>query len=252
MKSIFTLAAFLLAGFISLGQNGGKLTVSNYNNYSISVVVDGRNYQKARGSETFIIDDLSAGYHTLKIYRTQRGSRYASQQLVYSSNVLIRKGYHVDITINRFGKAFKDEMQINSRYASEGWDDNRWDRWEWDDRNDRRNDRDRWDDRDQRNDRTRYKPISETDFARLKQVLSNESFEETRKNIAKQASVENSFSAAQVKQIIELFSFDDTRLDLAKYFYDHTTDKQNYFIVSDALSFSSSKNELSKYISEQR
>lgn len=256
MKSIFTLAAFLLAGYVSSGQSGGKLTISNYNNYSISVVVDGRDFSRSRGSETFFINDLSSGYHNVKIYRRNRGTRYGSQsaqQLIYSSNILIRRGYHVDITINRFGKAFKDEMQINSRYTSEGWDDNRWDRWEWDDRDDRRNDRDRWDDRDRRDDRNRYdRAMNETDFSRLKQVLSNESFDDTRKNMAKQATVQNRFTSAQVKQLVELFSFDESRLELAKYFYEFTTDKQNYIIVSDALTFSNSKNELSKFISEQR
>src|SRR5688572_15809792 len=101
MKSIFTLASLLIGWLYTSAQDGGKLTISNYNNYSISVSVDGRTLSRSRGSETFVVENLSSGYHNIKIYRSNRNTRYTSQQLVYSSNILIRRGYHTDITINR-------------------------------------------------------------------------------------------------------------------------------------------------------
>jgi hypothetical protein len=49
-----------------------------------------------------------------------------------------------------------------------------------------------------------------------------------------------------------LFTFENNRLEVAKYAYRKTADKQNYYQLNDALTFSSTKEELARFIRESR
>jgi hypothetical protein len=55
-----------------------------------------------------------------------------------------------------------------------------------------------------------------------------------------------------VKELMLLFSFENNKLDIAKSAYRKTIDKQNYLNVNDALTFSSSREELVRFIRESR
>jgi hypothetical protein len=55
-------------------------------------------------------------------------------------------------------------------------------------------------------------------------------------------------STDQIIEIVNLFSFEENKLDYAKFAYSKCVDKNNYFIVNDAFSFSSSTDELTEYI----
>lgn len=97
-----------------------------------------------------------------------------------------------------------------------------------------------------------YYPISDADFQAAKKNIEKQSFEETRVSTAKQIiKAKGCFSAEQIKQLCEGFSFEASRLDIAKYAYDYCSDKDNYYVVSDAFSFSSSTTELNKYIEKR-
>ena len=61
----------------------------------------------------------------------------------------------------------------------------------------------------------------------------------------------NQFLSDQVKHMMQLFSFENARLDLAKYAYGNTSDQRNYFVVYDALSYSSSKEQLAQYLKHE-
>ena len=54
----------------------------------------------------------------------------------------------------------------------------------------------------------------------------------------------------QVKELMSLFTFENNKLELAKYAYRKTVDQKSYFQVMDALTFSSSKDELARFIRE--
>jgi Domain of unknown function (DUF4476) len=84
-------------------------------------------------------------------------------------------------------------------------------------------------------------------FYQLKQSIQNESFDDTKQAIAAQAIRNNYFTSTQIKELVQLFSFESSKLAVAKLGYKNTIDKQNYFIVNDAFSFSSSKQELMQY-----
>jgi hypothetical protein len=240
MKKIFT-SLILLALTLPVLALNSRLTISAANdNDVISVQVDGRNYQfnRSRNGNDIVIDDLRAGYHSVKVYkqndnRRNNGRQGNSMKLIYNGNIYVRNGFHTDITINRFGKAFTDERQIN-RYG--GYDDDNG----YDD-NDRDWDRDR--DRQMMNARS---------FEQLKQSIRRENYDESKIAITKSAIRNQFISSNQVVELVGLFSFDASKLDIAKYLYHYAADPENYYVVANSFGFSSSKTELLRYIEQNR
>jgi Domain of unknown function (DUF4476) len=91
-------------------------------------------------------------------------------------------------------------------------------------------------------------PMTKTAFESAKTSIGGKGFDEDRLNVAKKAVKSNCMSSSQIKEVMDLFAFDDTRLTFAKYAYDYCTDTDNYSVVSEAFSFSSSTDELNTYI----
>ena len=91
-------------------------------------------------------------------------------------------------------------------------------------------------------------PMSSSDFADAIASINDKGFDETKLTLAKQIGSSNCLSTAQVKQVMGLFGFEDSKLDFAKFAYDHVTDRNNYYKVNDVFGFSSSVDELNKYI----
>ena len=212
MKKIFTFFTALCFSVILFGQS--KLSITNSGNADIRVMIDGKKYPA--GNNVIMINNLQSG----------------SYQLVYSNNLFVKQQYHVDISINRFGKAFVDEQLISS------WN----------------NDDDDWgvDNDDQYYDNVSKRQMNNADFQKLKQTLQGESFENTKLKIAKQFIAANYFTAAQIKELANIFSYENSKLDIAKFAYDYTIDKGNYFMVNDVFSYSSSKEALMEYIGAKK
>lgn len=85
-------------------------------------------------------------------------------------------------------------------------------------------------------------------FGMVRNSISRLSFDSDRLAIARQAVQQNGCTAAQVAELMRMLSFESSRLDLAKHAYSFTADQQNYFVVYDCLTFSSSVRELQQYI----
>jgi len=94
-------------------------------------------------------------------------------------------------------------------------------------------------------------PVAQGNFETFKNSVRNTSFSESKEKLAKDFLRKNCVSAQQVKELVSLFSFEESKLNIAKAAYDSCVDKNNYFIVADAFSFSSSKEELMEYISSR-
>ncbi len=95
--------------------------------------------------------------------------------------------------------------------------------------------------------------VNADEFGQIKETISKESFNSTKLTLAKQIiRSKNCFTTMQVSEMVRLFSFEDSRLELAKFAYDFTIDKENYYKVADAFSFSSSKEELMRFLEEKR
>jgi len=236
MKQICTFFTALFCSVLVFGQS--KLSVSSTGNADIRVMIDGKKYTAS--NNMLMVNNLKNGNHNVKIFkfqndrnRNQANNRNGIYQLVYSSTIFVKAQYHVDISINRFGKAFVDEQLISGGYNDEDDD---------------------WgvDNNDQYYDRYSRRAMDKESFDRFKQSLKKESFDDTRLRVAKQFVNTNYFTAAQVKDLAGLFGFEEGKLEIAKYAYDYTVDKGNYFIVADAFSFGSSKESLMSYIQTRK
>lgn len=94
-------------------------------------------------------------------------------------------------------------------------------------------------------------PASSTDMSNLKGSIQKQSFADNKMNVAKNFIKNKCLSVAQIKEVMGLFSFEDDKLEFAKAAYDRCSDKENYFMVGDALTFSSSQDELMDFINSK-
>ncbi len=94
-----------------------------------------------------------------------------------------------------------------------------------------------------------YLVMSDNAFCALKTTVANTSFDSNKLLIAKQAIASNYLTAFQVSELADLMTFESNKLEFAKCAYKYTVDKNNYFVVNNVFTFSSSVYELNKYIS---
>lgn len=78
--------------------------------------------------------------------------------------------------------------------------------------------------------------------------LDNTAFSDDQMILVEQALSFYSFSTRQVMLIMQHFSFEDDKLQVAKLAYNSTVDIQNYYMVNQMFSFSSSIDELNQYL----
>ena len=75
------------------------------------------------------------------------------------------------------------------------------------------------------------------------------SFDNDKINLIQYQIKNTNFTSQQLKDLLQVMSFDKNKLTVAKLGYLKCVDRQNFYIVSEAFDFSSSKNELLKFIS---
>jgi len=119
MKKITTFLAFIFLS-VSLFAGGlpSRLLVTNLENSTLRIVVDGRHFDGVR--HTLALNDLSAGYHQVKVYQVRRGW-FKSDRLMYSSTVFLKPNYQVNVLINHSGQLSIAEQ----RMGRTGRDDDR-------------------------------------------------------------------------------------------------------------------------------
>ena len=94
-------------------------------------------------------------------------------------------------------------------------------------------------------------PCSDADFIEAKHTIENADFEQTKLTIAKQIVASELMTASQLAEIARLFDFEQTKLEFLKYAYKYCFDPNKYYLVNNVFEFSSSVDELNKYISRQ-
>lgn len=94
-------------------------------------------------------------------------------------------------------------------------------------------------------------PMSRESFRQALWTLQRESFDQTRLEMAKQIARQNCLLAQDVKEMVALLEFESNRLALAKFAYDYTHDLSNYFVVAESFQFSSSRDELMRYMNSR-
>ena len=232
MKKIFTLIIGSLFSLTLLAYDGSRLSISTVNNsMDLKIEIDGRKLDLRDNSIT--LSNIREGSHNIRIYKERKNAYGFSKrpEVIYASTVFIRRGFHTDILVNRFGKVFVDESRIN-------------------------NDNDiSYDDEDTNEG---FEPggygsvMSPRDFEMVKDQLCREWSENNRMTSAKVITDKSYFTTPQVIEILHLFSLESNKLELAKYAFRKTVDKQNYYKVEDALLFKSSKDELARFVRGSR
>jgi hypothetical protein len=216
---------------------------------------------------------MKPGYHSVKVYRERNfgiftifGQRY---DVVFNNSLFIKPQSIVIIDIDRLGRAqvlenswgrgfdnerdWKNDKDFNFDGGRTGGDYGHRDR--------AGNDGDsRWGDRDDRDDsygnNGSYgsygsnfgRTLSDVEY---NQLLHNINRESSENNMMKSATLiinTNYLTSEQVKEMLQLFTFENNKLSLAELAYDKTVDKRNYFVVNDVFSYSSSKDELARFI----
>jgi hypothetical protein len=84
------------------------------------------------------------------------------------------------------------------------------------------------------------------------QQISAQTFEDNRLQVAQQIVMSNRITSAQVTDIARLFSFESTRLQFAKFAYAYVLDPNSFFMVNNAFTFSSSVDDLHRFITGSR
>lgn len=87
-------------------------------------------------------------------------------------------------------------------------------------------------------------PASKEQVAEIVRVVKKTSFDDDKCDIAKLCVMLRPVFAKDLRSIAKLFSFDSAKVEFLSYAYQFCPDKENYTIVLDALSFSSSKDKI--------
>ena len=272
MKKIFTLVSslFLTIALFAADRPKSMLTIKSVDqNSDIKVIIDGRRFEP--NDNYMRIRDMRPGYHSIKIYRERNfgiftifGQRY---DVVFNNSLLIKPQGNTMISIDRLGRAQVVENRMGRGYD---WNDKDWktdhdfdfdggsnygdysdhDR-TWNDRRTGpgdRNDRD-----DNYGNNGSYgsnfgRTLSDIEFNQLLHNINRESSENNMMKSATQIINTNYLMSEQVKEMLQLFSFENNKLTLAELAYDRTVDKRNYFVVNDVFRYSSSADELARFI----
>jgi hypothetical protein len=90
--------------------------------------------------------------------------------------------------------------------------------------------------------------VSEQDFAPLLAQIKAKTLDDDQVKLVEMMSVNRCFNTAQIKAIADEMSFDDGKMKVFKMCYARCPDKQNYYQLTDKLTFTSNKDELRRFI----
>lgn len=207
--------------------------------------------QKTTAFNRWSKDDVTAGYHNIKIYREESYANGGHKTILYDGRIHIpdnsivkanldrNRNMDVDITPKRdcgtptpqhqgrpVVKPANRPVAVPSNRPSVG----------------------RPEEGHCGNGGHGYVAMSANDFNSLLTQLDNAWFEEDRMRIAK-TTIENArLNSEQVRQVVDKFWFEDSRLEFAKVAYLNTIDTQNYHVVKSAFWFAATGQVLDEYI----
>ena len=238
MKNFFTLLVATILTTSAFAYNESKLTVTFAAKSNVQVVINGRSYQT--NDNAIVLNNVQPGSHRIQIYKTNRNgnsngrNRNDRNELLYATTVQVKPNYHLDIMVNRFGKALIDERSLRS--ANGRWDGDDW----YSDAN------------GGAYGNTYSQTMSESTFNQFLQQVKSQWSNNGKINAAKDGLNRNYFTTAQVRQVLQMFSSENDKLELAKLAYRNTVDQRYYYQLYDVFSFQSTKEEMDRYIRDYR
>jgi hypothetical protein len=239
MKPKFYLIALALLSS-AISASASSLTIRFNRPSSFIISIDGYDYN-VKGRE-FYLPDIRPGNHKLMISSMparQNPYRNPMPEVLYRGNILLHPHAMLSGVLDQRGFYIDGEQYEDKR--NHGYDERRG----RNGRYERNDDYQNYNDKDGRRNYNSYY-MNPADFEMLKQSLHNASFESTRKSLAMTAISNNSLSIQQLKEVLMQFDFESTKVEVARYAFNYSDDKQNFYLVSDAFTFDSSKREIAE------
>jgi hypothetical protein len=242
MKRITLFFAFMLT-IALVFASASTLTIRSSDNSAISVVFNGQ--QLLQTGNVIRMENVRPGNNTIEVFRINSHRGYNNRMKVYQGYIQVQPRTEIFATVNPFQNQLRvdDAVSIRPRNGN-GWGNNGWSNYN------------QFDDFNSPTCNTpTYVPgpmaMDPISFNQLKQTMANSSFESTKLNIFKQALNMNYFTSTQIAEVMSLFAFESYKVDVAKSGYTKTLDPQNFYIVNNQFSFSSSVNELSRFVASR-
>ncbi len=82
-------------------------------------------------------------------------------------------------------------------------------------------------------------------------AIENESFKSDKFMVAEQSTKKKCLSVNQIKMVMDKFTYEDSKLEFAKMAYVNCPNKDDYYQINEAFTYSSSKSELNEFINNQ-
>ncbi len=246
-------------GTYNNNQNSA-LVVNAFSRNRIKVIIDYSSEYLSNNNNGYNnavnIGSLLTGNHTVVIYEIKRNFfGNERQEQIYSSVLFFRPSFETIINIDNAGQIAVSERQLFNNNNGGGYYGNGYGYGK------KKNKHKHYKkNRGCNNDINNYpnqfptggygtnQQMNDFDFNNMKLFISKESFDNRRLEVAKIAAANNYFSTLQVREIMNVFSFDDGKLELAKYLYARSLDKNNYYQLTNAFSFSTNKDALLEFI----
>ena len=92
--------------------------------------------------------------------------------------------------------------------------------------------------------------MSDNEFDEALVVINNEPFSSNKRMLSNHLINRNYLSLDQVSKVLDVFSFDSDRLEFAKKAYPKCIDQDRYYLLTNKMSFSSSRTELMEFINQ--
>lgn len=274
MKSIFTsifILFFIGTSSANHGPSGSVLNLKLFGRGDFTVMLDDVQYTWV--DNYLEVGALRPGQHRLKVVETirnygPRGAHSVTKRVAYNGRIhipatsivwaRITPGMQLVVEsvqpIRGNGRNLRDPQPSNPGRQGSGNDwytdrdrdnDDRYEHRDRDYRDHEYRDRDR--DNDRRGDHINRDQAAAR-FSALRQSVSRASFDSDKLLIASQFARTNGILSSEVADLMKLMSFESTRLEFAKNAYTYCLDKENYFLVNESFSFSSSIRQLHSFI----
>lgn len=125
MRRGFIISLFTITAIAGNAQqlNTGKLSISTTCNNKLYVLAGtAKNFVE---NQDLTFRQVTPGNYDVKIYRLIRNDlatdNWSNYNTVFQKTVTIKAGYHTEITVNRFGQAYINEMQVTSFDNTDEW-----------------------------------------------------------------------------------------------------------------------------------
>jgi len=230
-KAIFTLT-FAAATLFVLGNHAkSELHLKMEDHHTFRVVLDGH-HRTFNGKHIDFLN-LNPGRHKIKIIKKHNAwwGHHNYSEVVYNGFVDIPPAAKVYATIDHHNRL--NIYKTNRIYSNHHYDDHH---------------------HGNHHDYEVYHEpefpvcINAGAFSQLKMTMMNHPFDKDRLKIAKQAVASNGVTSAQVLELMNCMTFESTKLKLAKFAHQYTIDQENYYVVNNGFTFSSSTDKLNEFL----